>query len=90
MRTIHKHVLHTNPGRQTIRTSFAARVLHVASQTDEDTMSVWFDLDKESPQKDRHFEFFLTGGFPPDGAEYISTHLLNEGRFVLHLFEVQA
>lgn len=90
MRIIHKHQIDAqHPGRTTIRTSFAARVLHVEAQTsDEFVLSIWFDLDDGSPRIDREFQFFATGSYPPERAEFVSTHVLVDGQFVLHLFEV--
>lgn len=90
MRTIHKHPLNAHlPGRQSIHVPFGARVLNVQAQgPDEFALSIWFDVEDGAAPSKRLFEFFVTGGFPPGGAEYISTHVLLGGQFVLHLFEV--
>lgn len=91
-RTIHKYSLHARePGLQTIIASQYARVLHVGTQSEDPfALSIWLDTPDEGRREPRTFQFFVTGGYPPSNATYISTHIFDGGSFVLHLYEVSA
>ena len=89
MRTVHKQTIQVDQTRYEIQLPLDARVLHVAAQTaDEFALSLWYDCDDGVFKTMRRFEFFGTGHPVPDGAGYVSTHVLIGGSLVLHLFEI--
>lgn len=83
MRTIWKYAMVPGP---LFKMPTGATIVHAALQRDIPT--VWVDCDPENPPELRRFEMYPTGVLVPAGAKHQATFLLEDGNFVLHLYEL--
>jgi hypothetical protein len=63
-----------------------ARILKLALQKGKPTL--WAMVDINANTETRKFNLYLTGSPIVDEEEYIGSVLLDDGDFVLHLFEI--
>lgn len=82
MRTVHKYVLAQVVNR--VSTFESAKFLHVANQHDH--VTVWAEVNTLERECMRTLHVVGTGGEVPVGTGYVGTALMDEGRFVFHVY----
>lgn len=66
-----------------------ARVLTAREQMED--IFVWAEVDPNAAQETRHFCVYGTGQeMPDDPGTYIGTAMIDDGRFVFHVYEEHA
>lgn len=85
MKTIHKYVL-TPPFR--VRAPAGAKVLVSGEQ--QGALCVWMEVDTDRVLVDKQFTVVGTGHTAPDDGTYVGTGMMDDGMFVLHVYEDSA
>jgi hypothetical protein len=94
MKTVHKVEIPMTPFPMPVRIPRSAAILHIAQQYPHSSVlavSAWFEIEvgTEVAEDDaRIVAAYGTGVYIPDEAVYLSTHVLDSGRLVLHLYEL--
>jgi hypothetical protein len=94
MKIVHKVDVELMPVPMPVRIPKAARILSAGQQYPHSTsmeVSVWFEIEagtEVAPDDVRFLATYGTGEYVPDNSVYLSTHVLNGGRLVLHLYEL--
>lgn len=85
MRKIHKYQLKN--ADEVVSFPFGSNILTVHQQHNE--VYVWADVDSREPvRENRRFALRMTGESVPTDGTYLGTVHLNDGRHVIHVFEV--
>lgn len=84
MRVIYKYPIHEN-----IEIELPADAQILSAQLQYGEPVLWILLDPSTPKTKRHIIGVGTGHQVPDNSNYIGTFQLNDGDFVIHLFEIK-
>jgi hypothetical protein len=93
MKIVYKVEYALMPFPMPVRIPRSARILYVARQyhgVPENQVSIWFEIEagfQRAEDDVRLVEVYGTGKMIPDNAVYLSTHILDGGDLVLHLYE---
>jgi hypothetical protein len=89
MSTIYKYKLSASDPTFYIMMPAGSEIVHVAVQ--HGSPYIWAEVDTQHQPQERRFRFVATGQSIPekeDYRKYIGTFLLNDGDFVIHLYEI--
>lgn len=85
MKVVHKYVM-TNAREQTLKLPRWSTVLSVAEQNNNPVLYALVERD-ETDTEDHRFHVAVTGSTVPENLKFIGTVMLDNGGFVLHVFE---
>jgi len=89
MKTVWKFALGTADNRQTFAIPQDGKILWVAVQSE--TPCIWVEVDPEAPKCNRQFAVYGTGHrMPAVSQQYVGSFMLENGSFVLHVYELTA
>ena len=81
-----KYELEPKPGNWPVAMPTGATVLAVKEQFGK--LIIWAACDPQQPMAVHHFLLVMTGSpFDPNGLAYVGTAMLNNGSYILHVFE---
>lgn len=82
-----KYLFTNRAGLQTFEMPDGAMPI-IATAQGEQTVGVWAIVNPDKPKVTRKFNAVMTGFPLPENGRYLGTAMLDQGNFVVHVFEV--